>query len=921
MKSVLTISVFYLNGFLIYKSFSKLGDFTETIAKSNSVVFDPRLIRNAFESNPFPSVVVPPNHTHPKSAAERNSISLFANQLGIETGLKPYFLQMSRADQKAGYDGKFRYYWAKDTLVNPRDDPVLPKHFFVAVDDDYHMNMPAVLLAGKPTLVYTIAPESCAGETLDGRFRFVDNEIDMRVDGGAHFKHALWDYNGDVLTTIGFDFDTINFSEAICRLFLLQGYVSFIKTVVYSVERRNVSEHRQVILLTPISITRGYSAVHAALLATRFLNRLKPLVGDYHVIRSMASDARISIARNGSWNAATVSLKTFDMLREISTRSSKVKLQAASIMSHLPDGPEKAAASQTLATYFQETTYNQNGAYVYPVCQGVSRFQFNSKTYEPDVQPGVVPFMSCLIGPSPAPDMCYANDVQTVHGRITSIAVPDMRITRFIASCINDFVEEYVPDSMAYTLFPVDYEDVFVKQARPSQVTILNVADTVGEAYRRFVASFQKKESYQKVTDPRNISTIVGKDKAGYSRFMYVFTESVLKQIVWYAFGKWNDEIAQRIADICVTSNTLFLGDLSRMDGRENNIMRLLMKAMMLRAFHPSVHEELVKFCDSQTFLAAVTRFGVWYNTLQSRASGSPETAPWNTPQNGFISYVAKRGEMDSEGRFLKHRDAITALNEKGMYAGDDSCQGDLSKEAYVSAARMLGHVADGEVLERGSRGVNFLARVYSPDVWNGRTDTMCDIKRTLWKFHVCANLPKHVSPLSKLKEKALSAIVNDANTPLLGEFVTKSVEMIYLNPSEGDTAWNATADHPYPNENDGWMDHEFELALPDYDLNAFRTWLSEVREPDQLLSPPLCVVEPTPVPVSSDLPSVVVDGEVYNENQENLLVDQPISLSCHDDGFLDLLVFLVDNGNFANYGLPLAQFMGMVSRSRGSRA
>jgi len=57
----------------------------------------------------------------------------------------------------------------------------------------------------------------------------------------------------------------------------------------------------------------------------------------------------------------------------------------------------------------------------------------------------------------------------------------------------------------------------------------------------------------------------------------------------------------------------------------------------LLRAFHPDYHTEILDLHQSQFNLKAYGKYGSWYHTEFSRASGSPETSIFNTMFNAFI--------------------------------------------------------------------------------------------------------------------------------------------------------------------------------------------------------------------------------------------------------------------------------------------
>jgi hypothetical protein len=305
------------------------------------------------------------------------------------------------------------------------------------------------------------------------------------------------------------------------------------------------------------------------------------------------------------------------------------------------------------------------------------------------------------------------------------------------------------------------------------------------------------------------------------------------------------------------------------MDGRVSNIGRLFTKALVLRAFDPSCHDELTKLLESQYGRRAITTFGVFFDTLFSRLSGSPETSAFNTLENALIAYFAKRMEVNpATGVYYTHIEAWQFLVDNGFFGGDDGMLADTTQAAFTKAAKLLGHEATGEVVERGDRGVNFLARYYSAEVWAGRPDSCTDIKRAAYKFMTASNLPVSVTPVQKLMEKSRSASTTDANTPIIGDVATRAIALAAVDlsapwtESSGDTSWWARFDaaEQYPNDNaDGWMDAELTLQLPEFDLQTFRVNVAGCKTLQSLLELPLCALNPT-LPVLKP-GTVVPDG------------------------------------------------------------
>nr|UQB76066.1 RNA-dependent RNA polymerase [Flumine noda-like virus 20] len=191
----------------------------------------------------------------------------------------------------------------------------------------------------------------------------------------------------------------------------------------------------------------------------------------------------------------------------------------------------------------------------------------------------------------------------------------------------------------------------------------------------------------------------------------------------------------------------------------------------------------------------------------------------------------------------------------------------DVDPAAYVKAAVSIGQVLECEPVSRGCEGVQFLARVYGPDVWFGDLNSCCDLPRQLGKFHTTVRLPSNVLPAEKLVEKAMSYYLTDKNTPIVGKLVRRVVDLAGIKlgsvPSRLEIVpWFArySEDVQFPNEDSGWMEAYAARALPGFDRARFERWIASVDTLQACLSPPLCQ-EPKPIPpVKAD---VVVGDEV----------------------------------------------------------
>jgi hypothetical protein len=376
--------------------------------------------------------------------------------------------------------------------------------------------------------------------------------------------------------------------------------------------------------------------------------------------------------------------------------------------------------------------------------------------------------------------------------------------------------------------------------------------------YRKIAKAFLKSEAQQDVKDGRIITTFEDLQKLQLAQFARPAAEH-MKQFAWYGPGKKPIEIAQRMVQICAEADFVNESDFKRLDGTITDYLRTLDSRILLRmfrAYRAELNELLSKTAHNTVYLANEK-----YDQGPQQGSGCSLTSFIQTTRTAFCSYVGYRNIQNEYGYVYT---PLRAFEQLGIHNGDDGSNPDLPLKNHLWAAKKLGLILVANVVERGHSGVTFLARYYSPQIWEGCIDSMCDIKRQLSKFHTTVRLPSNVQPEQKLVEKAMSYLATDANTPVLGEFCKQVLEVSSYRPQTplGVGYWWGQFEQSvqYPNANvDNWMDVECERLFPQFDRLMFDNWLASTRSVKDLLSAPLCA---EPVRATPSVPAVV-DGEV----------------------------------------------------------
>jgi hypothetical protein len=774
------------------------------------------------------------HHTHGTSAANRSDGSLFIDRLGAMTGLTPFYSQMSKADVRNSRSGSRTYYWAKDLGVQPLAAACTSKHLLAMVDVDYYVDMPNLLNTAPlaPIIMYTLQPKSVARKTENYCYTFNQkDELVYQVTGGATYIHKVWDYNTDNLITTWW------------------WYGIPIRTTAYLIDHRSMDQDHDMVLLTPLARWGLIGGIFARMLQGSALGQYHVVVGEFtRLITHTKTDLSVHTGKTLGYAVSTTSLEIDDAIASIA-RTSKYDLTLPQVLGY-NDGDRIGG---TVLLEYHKSKIRYKPTVVFPVEQGVRSYQYYELGYDPDAKPSMVAFMNPVLHGCFAPKLSLANERVCVNKRIKEIASPHIEMTTLLNRLMNEFLELMIPEQ--FVLDPVDMDEIFERQSRPTQRAIIYHA--LYEKPRRLVKMFLKREAYQNIKDPRPISTINGPDKINYSLYLYAFSNIVRKQS-WYAFGRTPLSIAQRVGEICSKASSVSKTDFSRMDGRVADIVREFEQRAMMRAFRQMYHRDMLEAMRSQYCQKGVSTLGIKYDTEFARLSGSPETADFNSLLSAFTGYGALRTHR-VKGRFLSPREAYDGL---GLYGGDDGFTGDVDVGAYKRMATSLGQVLEIEKVERGRFGVDFLARVYGPNIWFGDINSVCDLPRTLSKFHATPALPPNVTPKMKFMEKITALSFTDRHTPIIEEMVLKAQE-IEPNYTYGNilSIWGSTTarNEQYPNDPSDWMYDYAVSVLPEMCYRDYFNYISGCKTIEEILCIP--TFNP-PVQAKADS-TVIVDDEI----------------------------------------------------------
>jgi hypothetical protein len=827
--------------------------------------------RQVFVELPLVKAKPTVNHTHGKSAAERNAGSATAALAAMSLGKEPYYIQMSASDVRKNRQGARSYHWIKDLGVEARGftfDPV--NQAAVLVDVDHYIDMPNLLARFPGTyFISTFQPSVSACSEGEFSFRFLENNrVQYRVSGGAEYEHEVWDFRGDTI---------------------LAEISSFTKRIVvaYHVDRKRLHDHHQLVMLTVIGRFEMPSIIPtSAVIEGSLLKRLQPVING-HVVMDVVKPTGLfrSIAICGDHTSVTLPKSQFDAAHAVASVA-KVPITPAMVASNI--APSDAAGlpmdrldpghAAIVASYIR-AGIPASPPVVYPPSECVVPVYFAKHDHDAPVP--MKAFGSPLIGQCYTYATSIASDDRCIAGRIEKFTSrPTPTLSPSLAGYMSEFAERLIP--VPHLGMPLELDEVQRRQDRPSQRHILDEASVSGSFFKTMIKAFIKKETAVKPSDPRCISTLTPQVKLAYSSYLYAFHGDVMSRQPWYAFRYTPTECAQRVCEVVSKAKHAVPADASRFDGHVNRNARIFERVVLLRQFDRRYHAELNELLDKQVGIPGVTTEGRKYATGDTRGSGSPETSDMNSTDSAFIGFCAWRRTINPVTGQVHTPDEAWA--KLGIYGGDDSLEGEVDPEELRKAAEMFGQDYKIKIISRGEIGVEFLNRQFGPNVWNGEPDSLANPSRLLAKLWVGPAVLPH--PLERFAERCSGYYRMDRNSPIIGEIVriahrllgerTEGVLMPWAGRIEIDSNW--------PNEDSGWFIDVFNVSIPDFDFDRFRDWISlieVVAEDDKqvaasmLLQAPLCTSTDKPHPEPSTT-CVLDDQIVHVEEKVTTPVERP---------------------------------------------
>lgn len=716
---------------------------------ASKVLDDTRQIfRQAYAHLGRPMYVKAAGHSHPRAAAVRRCANSYLSAMAPILGKRQFSVSSSKTDEVQAIPRIRHYHFAKDLQYDYCNKRITSEHLITMTDVDYYVHMPDYL-RGNTVAISTFVPQEVCGMTEDASYTIdSDDNVVTHVNGGGKYTHQLWDYETDHLTV-----DHIWGS------------------VLYLIERFKFSNDRYVIIFVPMRYIYGPLAW---ILPGKRLTRRKFVTNGYahsryhHKVQKMTPPdimvVRHSIGKLNSFSSVTV---TDSLLQTIFTRLRVAKTPQVSDVERLvrsaadPEITDSVYAATTLYDFYKANldffAYHYSPISAYADDDG---YQTTKPLATEDGKAVTRRVMPPVIDDGYHPLRSHNNETNFVDGRILNVKnlTPTHKIPPRYWVYLNEFVDQLVGPHRG-TLAPLTHEEMMVNVSKRGPKAVLRVEnENFFPDDGAIIKSFQKAETYGKITATRGICTLPIAHNFRLGQFVYPFAEHIMKPQPWYAFGSHPQELGTRLQDICENEESLTNSDINKNDGSVHYISHALDVSSYNAAYAPKYHAELDALLQAETRTKSITTSGIVTKMDNVTNSGSSITSDKNSRLNAYVAYCALRD---------KGYDSREAYAKLGLYGGDDGESRGINAEELTRAFANIGMLSTAVTVPIFSP-VPFLGRLFL-NPWT-TPESVHDVRRALSKFHL-ASAPKTIPDDLILVRKATGYLVTDPDTPLLSNF------------------------------------------------------------------------------------------------------------------------------------------------------
>lgn len=710
------------------------------------------------------------SHSHPKAAADRNAAQYSIEQFVHTTGMRAYHTRASnRATTGAHAYTDLRDFGHPVEFIPPGDNDII-----VSIDNDYKHGIDWYGQFGRPIILYTFQPRQLYGRHANATYNILANgQVEYRVDGGAIYRHDIWNWSADHVAFRAWDPTIKNESELLterprdvigCSDATRQRE-KLTRHWIYTIETREQPDDHIIVLLTPLALVPTWAI---ASYGERFGNHpaaRRDFLRNGFAVQEYIDDEGLmqtSIVRPGAYGGATVPTELLNGIIE-RARADGIKSCASAETFMLAAGVNKSHA-MTAAGFLRE--YVANYALSKP-------FEFRTRTgavrsahyttrvadddrneTDPDERPFGRNLTPAIVeDPDALPTRNNNNSVTAVVNRVEKV-LNNVRPPNKYNAWAVEFVALTAGDAK---MLPWTIDQVLEWQKLPTQRARNDAVHQFLAAERLRVQAFLKAEPVAGYGDPRNISKLQTSHVLRLSRFTLAAKQQLKKQ-AWYAPGLSPSVIANRLAKYGRLRGIICEADGARFDGRVSKwLTDNVVRAFYLQMTPACDRREMQALFDAEAKATTRTAERKKYRAGGSRLSGSPFTTDGNTLISAFIDYCANREQYEK----------MEAWDRLGLYAGDDmiSFQDPLTLATTSKALGMLHEC----ILREVGDFTTFLGRVY-PRLHAGDPSSFQDAKRTHRRIHL-SMAGKLVSTPDAAFTKGTSFLAIDPNQPVTAAY------------------------------------------------------------------------------------------------------------------------------------------------------
>lgn len=643
------------------------------------------------------------------------------------------------------------------------------------------------------------------------------------------------------------------------------------ETIVTRTFVRDVGGHRAVVLILPVARYSGWlsHAIHASKL-NKPLKRINYRTFEhegrtYVVHQFVAKDQYLSIAMAGAVCSQRIGVDDYTEACDMAGVR-RTALTHRDLKMLLSDRKYSNAAIANLLIYIRSgdghnTSTVQDRDYLTQV------FTHGKSAYDDIPTPRLRQVMDhTLPGRSLIAATTLENEEYAVSERVTKLqnTKEPAPLTGREATYAREFAEHILAHAGNAPVNLLAYDEVEEAQKTAAARAQLNATEIFGHIIST-IASFLKLESLCKFV-PRLISPLRAPEKMSSVSLARAITP-LFYPLRWYGFGRPAD-VERKVYESAVAAEQrgadfAVLSDYSRYDGRTRAVMHSVF-AIIVPALVAEDDRELARTILRDTRdRKGRTTLGHTYDTGNSIISGHGCTSILGSIGNAFIAYDALR-ELDVS--------EVEAWDWLGVFGGDDGVTYGIEPEHYQARAARYGHKLTIDVRTPSdarrkqfnlpdtirTKCIDFFARVWGPHIWEGDSNSMCDVPRALAKF----GLTHLADGEHAMRVKAACYAMNDAETPHFGEFLAKVANCHSLSLTDAGLTYNAevalTHGSCYTNHLAWWMEERLKEDEPDIDWARLDAWSND-PESDPMRPPPLiepeAIIPPTGVEVI-DIPT-----------------------------------------------------------------